>query len=161
MQVGQSTTINPSSSINRLQPGTTAPAVPGALLWGQCPVLGSPLFPTSTDPAGFVTAPGSCGSAAAPELPCHPGLVMTAVLNDSIANPGLTPLSDNLGSQPQGAPAASEVPERKKRRELQTQEALRSTPASDSSLGDKEWKTGHCAVVASLPAIEWKGEQQN
>lgn len=39
---------------------------------------------------------------------------MTVVLSDSIANPRLTPLSDKLCAQPRGAPAAFEVPERKK-----------------------------------------------
>lgn len=62
-------------------------------------------------------SPGSSGSAAAaPEVsPGHNSkLVMTVLLSDSIANPRLTSLSDKLGSQPRGAPAAFEVPERKK-----------------------------------------------
>lgn len=83
-------------------------------------------------------------------------------LGDSIGNPCLTSLSDKPGSQPRGPLRAFEVPERKKKKkELQTEKALQTTPDPDSSLRDKEWKTGHCAVVAFLPAIEWKRDQQN
>lgn len=78
---------------------------------------------------------------------------------DSISNPGLTSLSDKPGSQPRRP--LEHLKCQKEKNELQTEEALQTTPNPDSSLRDKERKAGLCAVVAFLPAIEWKLDRQN
>lgn len=106
------------------------------------------------------------GSSAATEvsLLCTPFIISERgtdswPLRDSITNPCLTSLSDKPGSQPQRPPEHLKC--QKEKNELQTGEALQTTPNPDSSPWDKEWKTGHCAVVAFLPTIEWKLDQQN
>lgn len=85
------------------------------------PVLGPPLLPNSHSTSRSCHSPQVAldQQQQLPRCPpAHPGrnseLVMTVLLSDSIANPRLTSPSDKLGSQPRGAPAAFEVPERKK-----------------------------------------------
>lgn len=119
----------------------TLPSSPGLpLLWN---------YPSSSRSPSGVSEP----AAPAPRVPpLHPSIISepgddSSPPRDSISNPGLTSLSDKPGSQPRRP--LEHLKCQKEKNELQTEEALQTTPNPDSSLRDKERKAGHCALLPS------------
>lgn len=158
---------NPSTNINRLW---HQQKLPGALLWGQLPFAplswGHPCPKTATAPSGAATLPRYVwisSSTSYRGLPLHIPFIISksgddsSPLSDSIGNPCLTSLSDKPGSQPLGPPRASEVPERKKKKNFKQRRLCKPRQILTAHCETKNGKL--VTVQLLLPSLQSSGNE--